>query len=1043
MTAKFTESVVEAAALEWLGELGYEIRGGVELFESGERPDPSAVILVDRLRASLANINRDLPSAAIDEAIRKLTNIDAVLPLDRNHRIHDALVNGVHVEYRKKDGSIGYDPVKVVSEVIEENDWLAVNQFAVVENRHHRRPDIVIFVNGLPVALIELKNAADEDADIEGAFRQIQTYKDEIPSMFDANEICVISDGHLARVGTITSDYERFMPWRTVEGDDLAPKGDPELEVTLKGVFERSRLLELIQHFIVFETHDDTTVKKLAGYHQFHAVRKAVEATITASSVRGDRRAGVIWHTQGSGKSLTMAFYAGRLIVDPRMENPTIVVITDRNDLDDQLFTTFAGCSELLRQTPAQAASREDLRTLLRRASGGVIFTTIQKFDAAAAEEAERPAYDMVAEGPGPELTNRTNVIVIADEAHRSQYGLEARFSEKSGKVTYGFAKYLREALPNATFIGFTGTPVEFGDVRSTRRVFGDYIDVYDIQRAVEDKATVPIYYESRLAKLELADAERPKLDESFEEATVGEAEEKKDKLKSKWAALEKIVGSERRLRLIARDLVEHWEKRLEIMNGKAMIVCMSRRICIDLYDEIVKLRPDWEHDDDDEGAIKVVMTGSADEGPQYAKHARNKERRENLATRFKDAKSDLRIVIVRDMWLTGFDVPSLHTMYVDKPMGGHNLMQAIARVNRVFANKPGGTIVDYLGLADSLRKAMAKYTEGGGEGETAIDVDEAIGEMTRRYEIVCAMFHGFDRSGWTSGKASVQMKLITQGAEHVLQQDNGKERYLEAVVNLRKAFALAVPTDAAMAIRDDVGYFMAIRAALLKTEKSGGKSQDALDSAIRQILSNAIVSNEVIDIFQAAGLPRPDISILSPQFLEDVRDLPQKNLAVELLKKLLNDELKRRSRKNVVQSRQFSEMLEKRLREYQNRALTTAEIIEHLIELANEMNAAAARGQDLGLTEDELAFYDALGANESAVQVLGNSTLREIARELVQTVKRNVRIDWTQRESVRANLRRLVKRILMKYGYPPDKQEQATTLVLEQAALHAEEWVA
>jgi type I restriction enzyme R subunit len=931
-----------------------------------------------------------------------------------------------------------------VSEVVGENDWLAVNQFTVVENRHHRRPDIVVFVNGLPLALIELKNAADEDADLEGAFRQIQTYKDEIPSVFDANEICLISDGHLARAGTITSDFERFMPWRTVEGDDLAPKGEPELEVTLKGIFEKERFLDLIRHFIVFETRDETKVKKLAGYHQFHAVRKAVEATVIASDVRGDRRAGVIWHTQGSGKSLTMAFYAGRLIVDPRMENPTVVVITDRNDLDDQLFGTFAACSELLRQNPAQAESRDDLRKLLRRASGGVIFTTIQKFDAAETVTAEGGRHHTrVADGPGFELSDRRNVIVIADEAHRSQYGLEAKFSEKSGKLTYGFAKYLREALPNATFIGFTGTPVEFGDVRSTRRVFGETIDIYDIQRAVEDKATVPIYYESRLAKLELSDAERPKLDESFEDATVGEAEERKDKLKSKWAALEKIVGSERRLRLIAKDLVDHWEKRLEVMNGKAMIVCMSRRICLDLYDEIVKLRPEWEHEDDDKGSIKIVMTGSADEGPRYAKHARNKERRENLATRFKDPKSDLRIVIVRDMWLTGFDVPSLHTMYVDKPMGGHNLMQAIARVNRVFADKPGGTIVDYLGLADSLRKAMAKYTEAGGKGETEIDIDEAIGEMVRRYEIVSAMFHDFDRSAWTSGKASAQMKLITRGAEHVLQQENGKERFLDAVVNLRKAFALAVPTDEAMAIRDDVGYFMAIRAALLKTDRSGGKSQDALDSAIRQILSNAIVSNEVIDIFQAAGLPRPDISILSNEFLENVRDLPQKNLAVELLRKLLGDELKRRARKNVVQSRQFSEMLEKRLREYQNRALTTAEIIEHLIELANDMNAAAARGQELGLTEDELAFYDALGANESAVQVLGDETLRDIARELVETVKKNVKIDWTQRESVRANLRRLVKRILMKYGYPPDKQERATTLVLEQAALHAEEWAA
>jgi type I site-specific deoxyribonuclease, HsdR family/type I site-specific deoxyribonuclease, HsdR family len=975
---KFVESIVEEAALEWLEELGYEIRGGAELLDSGERSGPSIVILQDRLTFSLRRINRNLPAAAIAEAIRKLTSIDAVLPVDRNHRFHHAIVNGVEVEYQKSDGTIGYDRVKIVSEVIDENDWLAVNQFTVVENRHHRRPDVVIFLNGLAIALIELKNAADEDADIEGAFRQIQTYKEEIPSIFDANEICVISDGHLARVGTITSDFERFMPWRTIGGDDLAPKGEPQLEVALKGVFEKERLLELIRHFIAFEADAEKTLKKLAGYHQFHAVRKAVAATIEAACVRGDRRAGVIWHTQGSGKSLTMLFYAGRLILEPRMENPTIVVITDRNDLDDQLFGTFSRCSEVLRQNPEQAESREDLRELLKRASGGVIFTTIQKFagedesaggaesSLASSEHSPENEELRVADGPSPlapfpaargegnesALTQRTNVIVIADEAHRSQYGLEAKFREKTGKLTYGFAKYLRDALPNATFIGFTGTPVEFGDARSTRRVFGDYIDIYDIQRAVEDKATVPIYYESRLAKLDLSEAERPTLDEEFEEATVGEAEERKAKLKSKWAALERIVGSEKRLGLIASDLVKHWEERLGVMNGKAMIVCMSRRICVDLYNEIVQLRPEWLHKDDDKGVLKIVMTGSADEGPEYAKHARNKPRREALAKRFKDASSDFRIVIVRDMWLTGFDVPPLHTMYVDKPMRGHGLMQAIARVNRVFRDKPGGTIVDYLGLTDNLRKAMARYTEGGGEGETAIDIDEAVAEMKRRYEIVCDMFHRLDRSEWTSGKASAQMKLITRGAELILQQENGKERLLDAVLNLTKAFALAIPTDEALAIRDDVGFFQAVRAALMKTERSERKPQGTLDVAIRQILARAIVSDQIIDIFQAAGLSRPDISILSPQFLEEVRELPQKNLAIELLKKLLNDEVKRCSRKNIVQSRQFSEMLEQRLREYQNRALTTAEIIERLIELAKEMNAAAARGEQLGLTE-------------------------------------------------------------------------------------------
>lgn len=1030
----FAESTVEVAALEWLAELDYAIAAGPDLLPDSmfpERSGPDDVLLRRRLRDALIRINRDLPAAAVDEAIRTLNGIDAALPIDRNHQWHTYLVKGVGVEYAREDGRLAATHVKLLDEDdIGNNDWLAVNQFTVVDGHHHRRPDVVVFVNGLPLALVELKNAADENTDIEGAYQQIQTYKHEIPSIFDTNEVCFISDGTLARIGTLTSDFERFMPWRTIEGDDVAPKGSPELEVAFKGVFGKRRFLDLIRHFIAFESEDETVAKKIAGYHQFHAVRKAVEATAEAASVRGDRRAGVIWHTQGSGKSLTMVFYAGKLVVDRRMENPTIVVITDRNDLDEQLFGTFSRCSEVLRQAPDQAENREHLRELLRVASGGIVFTTIQKF----LPEGEASAH--------PLLTERQNVVVIADEAHRSQYGLEQKVSEKSGKVTYGLAKYLRDALPNATFIGFTGTPVEFGDVRSTKRVFGDYIDVYDIQRAVEDRATVPIYYESRLAKLDLDELEKPKIDPDFEEVTEGEEITRKEKLKTKWAALEKIVGSDKRLGLVADDLVKHWESRLAVMNGKAMIVCMSRRICIELYNQIVKLRPEWHSDDDDHGVIKIVMTGSADEGPEYARHARNKSRRKALATRFKRADSGFDIVIVRDMWLTGFDVPALHTMYVDKPMGGHNLMQAIARVNRVFGSKPGGLVVDYLGLADSLKKALAKYTEGGGEGRTTLDIDEAVGEMRRRYEVCADLFHGFDWRSWTSGKATVQMKLITTGSEHVLQQSNGKDRLLDAVLSLTKAFALAMPHDEALRIRDDVGFFQAIRAALLKTDRSEKKPGSVIDAALRQIVSRAIVSEGVIDIFEAAGLQKPDISVLSDQFLAEVRDLPQKNLAIEMLKKLLNDEVKRRSRKNVVQSRSFAELIEKRLREYQNRALTTAEIIERLIDLAKEMNAAERRGEQLGLSEDELAFYDALETNDSAVAVLGDETLRDIARELVQTVKHNVTIDWTVRESVQANLRRLVKRILRKYGYPPDKQEKATELVLEQARLHAE-WAA
>ena len=1023
---KFAESTVETAALEWFGRLGYQIASGPDLLPDGaspERDSASDVVLSGRLRAAMQRINPSLAIAAIDEALRKLATNDAVLLVDRNHRMHDALVNGVDVEYQKADGTIGYDKAWLIDfDDLERNDFLAVNQFTVVNGQYHRRPDIVVFINGLPVAVIELKNAADEDADIEGAFLQIQTYKDEIPAVFDANEICVISDGSIARVGSLTADYERFGPWRTISGEHDEPKNLPQLEVLIKGLFEKSRLLDYIRHFIVFEDDGATKIKKVAGYHQFHAVREAVASTVRAVGPVGTRRAGVVWHTQGSGKSLTMVFYAGKLVLSPELKNPTIVLITDRNDLDNQLFETFAH----IRRDPQQAEDREDLRAALRVASGGIVFTTIQKF----LPEESRSEH--------PLLSDRSNVIVIADEAHRTQYGFRMKVNPNTGEVTYGLAKYLRDALPNATFIGFTGTPIEKTDA-NTRQVFGDYISIYDIQRAVEDRATVPIFYESRLAKIELDPGERPHLDPEFEEVTEGEELSRKEQLKTKWAALEKIVGADKRVKLIAADIVKHWEQRLSAMEGKAMIVCMSRRICIDLYNEIVKLRPEWHSDDDLRGAVKIVMTASADEGPEYAKHARSKARRKEIEKRFKSAEDPMKIVIVRDMWLTGFDVPPLHTMYVDKPLTGHNLMQAIARVNRVFRNKPGGLVVDYLGLAENLKKAVANYTAEGGKGETAIDVEQAAAEMTRRYEICRDLFHGFDWTRWTTGRAVDQMRLVAGGADFILSIDRGKERLLDAVMQLSTAFALALPHERAISIRDDVGFFQAVRAALVKTAKSAKKPPSQVDFAIRQIVSKAIVSDEVIDVFAAAGLKRPDLSILSDDFLAEVREIPQKNLAVELLKKLLDDELKRRSRKNLVQSRSFEKLLEQRLREYHNRALTTVEILEKLIEVAREMNAASRRGEDLGLTEDEMAFYDALETNDSAVAVLGDETLRDIARELVQTVKNNVTIDWTVRESVQANLRRLVKRILRKYGYPPDKQEKATSLVLEQAALHAE----
>jgi type I restriction enzyme R subunit len=1020
----FTESDVEDAALAWLESLGWSVLHGPDIAPgelTAERSDYAQVALEDRLRQALARLNPAVPAEALDEAFRRVARPEAALLVDGNHAFHYWLVNGVPVEYLRGDGSIRGDLIRLIDfEEPDANDWLAVNQFTVVEGQHNRRPDVVLFVNGLPLGVIELKNAADEDATIWSAFNQLQTYKQQIPSLFVFNEALVVSDGLSARVGTLTADRERFMPWRTIEGEDLALATIPQLEVLLRGVFDRRRFLDLVRHFVVFE--DDgggAPAKKMAGYHQFHAVRRAVEATVAASRPQGDRRAGVVWHTQGSGKSLTMAFYAGRVVLHPAMENPTLVVITDRNDLDDQLFGTFARCHELLRQKPVQAEDRADLRKKLQVASGGVVFTTVQKFF----PEEKGDRY--------PLLSDRRNIVVIADEAHRSQYDF-----------IDGFARHMRDALPNASFIGFTGTPIELTD-RNTRAVFGDYISVYDIQRAVEDGATVPIYYESRLARLELDERERPRLDAEFEEATEGEEVERKEKLKSKWAALEAIVGTDTRIGLIARDLVDHFERRLEAMDGKAMVVCMSRRICVDLYRAIVALRPAWSDEDDARGAIKVVMTGSASDPLDWQPHIRNKPRREALANQFRDPDDPLRVVIVRDMWLTGFDAPSLHTMYVDKPMRGHGLMQTIARVNRVFRDKPGGLVVDYLGLADQLRRALADYTEAGGTGKTAIDQDEAVAVMLVKHEVCLGLFHGFDWSRWRSGTPAERLTLLPAAQEHILTQEDGKARLLQAVTELSRAFALAVPHPEALRIQDDVAFFQAVRAALAKASGERQKSEEDLDHAIRQIVSRAVSSDEVVDIFAAAGLKKPDISILSDEFLAEVRGMPHRNLAVELLRKLLADELKTRSKKNLVQSRSFAEMLERTVRAYQNRAIETAQIIEELIGLAKEMREAGRRGEKLGLSEDEVAFYDALETNDSAVKVLGDETLRTIARELVETVRRNVTIDWTVKESVRAKLRVLVKRILRKYGYPPDKQEKATRTVLEQAELLSAGWAA
>ncbi|MEW6236414.1 MAG: type I restriction endonuclease subunit R [Candidatus Omnitrophota bacterium] len=1024
MSSKFDESSVESAALSWLEAIGYSTLFGPAIVPGepfAERETYEQTVLENRLRQALERLNPAIPADALDEAFRKITRLDAPTIAANNRTFHKMLIGGVPVEYQREDGSIAGDLAKFIDfDKPGNNDWLAVNQFTVVENRHNRRPDIVVFVNGLPLAIIELKNPADENATIWTAFNQLQTYKNEIPSLFAYNEALLISDGLEARAGTLTADREWFMPWRTIEGEEPADSHIPQLQVMLEGMFEKRRFLDLIRYFIVFEDNGAGILfKKMAGYHQYHAVNRAIKETVISSSQKGDRRAGIVWHTQGSGKSLTMAFYAGRVIPHPAMKNPTLVVITDRNDLDNQLFGTFSRCCDLLRQPPVQAESRSNLRELLRVEAGGVVFTTIQKF------------FPEENDGQYPLLSDRLNIVVIADEAHRSQYDF-----------IDGFARHMRDALPNASFIGFTGTPIESND-RNTRAVFGEYISIYDIQRAVEDGATVPIYYESRLAKIELKEEERPRIDPAVEEVTEGEEIERKEKLKTKWAALEALVGTEKRLKLIAQDLAIHFENRLDAMDGKAMIVCMSRRICVDLYEAIAAIRPEWGSDDDDKGRMKIVMTGSASDPVEWQKHIRNKNKREELAERFKNSNDPFKIVIVRDMWLTGFDAPCLHTMYIDKPMRGHGLMQAIARVNRVFKNKPGGLVVDYLGLADQLKRALADYTESGGKGKTAIDQEEAVAILLEKYENCCELFYGFDWSKWKSGVPAEKLRILPPAQEHILKQEDGKNRLIQAVKELSQAFALAIPREEALKIRDDVGFFQAVRAVLMKNETGQRKTDEELEFAIRQIVSRAISSDEIIDIFAAAGLKKPDISILSDEFLAEIRSLPQKNLAVELLRKLLNGEIKSRSRKNIVQARSFAEMLEKSIRNYQNRAIETAQVIEELIALAQEMREADRRGEELGLTEDEIAFYEALEVNDSAVKVLGDEILKQIAQDLVKAVKGSVTIDWAVRENVRAHIRVIVKRILRKYGYPPDKQEKATQTVLEQAELLSEEWAA
>ncbi|MFH0801323.1 MAG: type I restriction endonuclease subunit R [bacterium] len=1017
----FYESELEEALLGWLRELGYGYQFGPNLAPGepkAERESFAESFLPERLRSALCRLNPALPPEALEDAFRKVARVSSPSLVQANRLFHRMLVEGADVEYLA-DGRIIYDKARLADfEHPDENDWLAVNQFAMIEGQWNRRPDVVIFLNGLPVAVFELKNPADENATVWTAYNQLQTYKQQIPSLFSFNEALVVSDGCGARMGSLTAGKEWFLPWKTIDGREPASENLLQLEVLVRGMFERERFLQLLRHFIVFEESDGGVLqKKIAGYHQFHAVNRAVETAVAASRPQGDRRCGVVWHTQGSGKSLTMVFFAGRIVLESAMENPTLVVLTDRNDLDGQLFGTFCRCAEVFRQAPVQAESRKHLRELLSVASGGVVFTTVQKFFPE--EKGDRH----------PLLSDRRNIVVIADEAHRSQYDF-----------IDGFARHLRDALPKASFIGFTGTPIELSD-RNTRAVFGDYISIYDIKQAVDDGATVRIYYESRLAKLELPEAEKPRVDAEFEEVTEGEEVERKEKLKSKWAALEAVVGAETRLNLVARDLLSHFDRRQDTMEGKAMIVCMSRRICVELYNALISLRPEWHGAGDSEGALKIVMTGSASDPEGWQEHIRTKDRRDKLRDRLKKPDDPFKVVIVRDMWLTGFDAPCLHTMYLDKPMQGHGLMQAIARVNRVFRDKPGGLVVDYLGIADGLRRALADYIGSGGRGEAVFDQAEAVAAMLEKYEVCRDLFAGFDYGAWFSGKPAGRLALLPPAQNHILALPEGKTRLLSAVTALSRAFALSVPHEEAERIREEVAFFQTVRAGLAKLSAAGGRFQDDLDHAIRQIVSRAISSDEVVDIFEVAGLKKPDLSILSEEFLAEVQGLPYRNLAVEALQKLLKDEIRIRTRTNLIQARNFSEMLELAVRRYQNRAVETAQIIEELIGLAREIREAGQRGENLGLSDDEVAFYDALEVNDSAVKVLGDETLKTIARELVTAVRNNVAIDWTVRESVRAKMRAIVKRILRKYGYPPDKQDKATQTVLEQAELLCGEW--
>ncbi len=1044
-----TEDQLEQLCLDWFKAIGYDTICGYDLAPDGvapERSDYRQIILFDRLLQQLQVINPHIPVATLETVAQQIAKPETPVLIKSNKAFHQFLLEGVKVEF-KVDGKSNTDYVQLVDFTnINNNQFLVVNQFTISGSKGKRRPDVLVFINGLPLAVLELKNPADSHADIWSAYQQLQTYKDEISDLFVFNQALVVSDGLNARVGSLTANKERFMPWRTIANEDDKPLFEYHLETLVKGFFKPDLFLDYLHYFVLFEQDGDKTIKKIAAYHQFHAVREAVKATVIAAqsteNLQGERRAtygkevepgsgkaGVVWHTQGSGKSISMLCYAGKLLAQPEMNNPTIVVVTDRNDLDGQLFNTFSMAADTLKQTPVQAADRDDLRDILAsRQSGGIIFTTVQKF-ALLGDEVSHPI-----------LSQRHNIVVISDEAHRSHYGDKARLNTKTGKYTFGYSKHLRDALPSASFIGFTGTPISAED-KDTRAVFGDYVSIYDIQDAVDDGATVPIYYESRLAKLDINQAELEALNDDVEEIIEDEEDlASRENTKSHWAALEKLVGSEPRIQQVGKDLVTHFATRIAAMPGKGMIVCMSREICVDMYNAIVAIKPEWHDTDSTKGAIKIVMTGSASDKAKMQPHIYNKETKKLFEKRFKDVNDPLQLVIVRDMWLTGFDAPVCHTMYIDKPMKGHNLMQAIARVNRVFKDKPGGLVVDYIGIANELKQALKTYTDSKGKGAPTLDTREAFAILLEKMDVVHGMLHGFDYSEFESNA----LQLLPGAMNHILGLDDGKKRFLDVMAAISKAFTLSGTIDEAEALKKEIAFLAAVKAAIGKfTSIDKRRTDEDKNSALKQIIDNAIIADGVTDVFALVGLDKPNIGLLSDEFLEDVKNMPQRNLAMELLEKLLRDEIKARLKTDVVSEMKYSERILETLRKYHNRAIETAQVIEELIALAKEMEADLAQGEKLGLNYDEIAFYRALIQNESAVKELGDNNLRELAKYITKQLRKSTTVDWQVRDSVRAKLRNLVRRALRKWKYPPDKSDAAIDLCLKQAEALSEQWSA